>query len=833
MFKLKKVYKEYQNKDSKLIALNDVNLDFPDKGLVFIVGKSGSGKSTLLNILGGLERPTSGKVTFKDKAIDDSDFRKYVSSFVFQDFNLLYDLSLKENLAITGEKKEEEIDRILNIVGLINKKGTKVRYLSGGEKQRLAIARALAKKFDVMLLDEPTGNLDSKNSETVFNLIKMISLDKLVLTVTHDYESALKYGDYLIEIHDGFVSEIKTLPKKVSVKFKKDKFLPDELLTLYEYIPNDQKIEITFSVDASSFQMIVKKDNFLSNIVSKMEDIEDEKEIEISLETKSNIEKIEFEYLEESRKAFSFLFQCKYALSLIFKSKVRLMITFLLLTITTILLFIQTSLISYNLVNTLDNAISQNKDMLYSVTTSAYDEKIEDDYEIYKGKYLYELLEGKSPEKIIGSISNNYFTIEGGKNYNLDSFIHLYDDNFKFDSGYHGKLPKETDEIMITDFMAQYTFGTEDVIGKTITFKMRELYSRNTFKISGVIKTNYKEDKIVSLFSSSKYPKLKDSLTNNYMALYLNKDHYKSILANSVVEIAASNFLFSDMSSSKYETSKATYAMYNSQEITHGSHPNNDNEIVLTTGFLEIMELKPEEVLNKEFSYQDMSDTTKYEYIDFSSIFKKVKVVGISNDRASVLVSEDFMDKIIDELYYVSIDGFSIVKPDKNEVKVLVEKSITFKYDYLKPVYSIAKLVSGPFGIILLSLEIAFILIAALSLAMYCYANIKEKKKEIAIMKSLGITDRKISSIFYIQNGIQTLTSWAAGTVLSFVCLFLLNRVFSDPEMEDISYNLFVMESMSFYVSIGVLALIVALTTTIPLRNINKMDIVLTMKNDS
>ncbi len=217
MIELKGVRKTYKaKKGSSTKALDDIYLKLADKGMTFILGKSGSGKSTLLNIIGGLDVPDSGEViilgknTKKFKNTDFDSYRNTYVGFVFQEFNLLEDYTVYENILLGLKLQQKKITRdkindLLAYLGLTNLKQRKVNELSGGEKQRVAIARALVKNPKLILADEPTGNLDKENSTQVFELLKEISKDKLVVVVSHDEESAMTYADRIIKISDGII----------------------------------------------------------------------------------------------------------------------------------------------------------------------------------------------------------------------------------------------------------------------------------------------------------------------------------------------------------------------------------------------------------------------------------------------------------------------------------------------------------------------------------------------------------------------------------------------------------------------------------------------------
>ena len=179
--------KTYGTGDNVVHALTDVSLDIEEGKFVSIIGSSGSGKSTLLNLLGGLDRPTSGDVILDGKAIFEMDdealtiFRRRKIGFVFQNYNLVPILNVYENIVLPIELDGTKIDtayvdKIMDVLGLSEKKFSMPNQLSGGQQQRVAIARALAAKPSIILADEPTGNLDSKTSTDVIALLKLCLL---------------------------------------------------------------------------------------------------------------------------------------------------------------------------------------------------------------------------------------------------------------------------------------------------------------------------------------------------------------------------------------------------------------------------------------------------------------------------------------------------------------------------------------------------------------------------------------------------------------------------------------------------------------------------------
>lgn len=218
MLSLYNISKTYTTKaKTQTHALKNINLDIPSCGMVFVLGKSGSGKSTLLNLLGGLDCPTSGEILVDGvsmKQFSKQDYNAYRNNyvgFIFQEFNLLADFNVRDNVALAlkltkDDNVNEKVSAVLKQVELNDSYLTRrIDEMSGGEKQRIAIARALIKNSKLILADEPTGNLDSATGESIWKLLKSLSGERLVVVVTHDRESAEKYADRIIEIADGQV----------------------------------------------------------------------------------------------------------------------------------------------------------------------------------------------------------------------------------------------------------------------------------------------------------------------------------------------------------------------------------------------------------------------------------------------------------------------------------------------------------------------------------------------------------------------------------------------------------------------------------------------------
>lgn len=217
ILKAENLKKYYDESTVPVKALDGVDIAIDQGEFVAIVGTSGSGKSTLLNMLGGLDRPTSGTVTVDGKKIFEltdeelTIFRRRKIGFVFQAFNLVPVLNVYENIVLPiqldGNAVDEEfVTQVIDTLGLQEKTESLPNQLSGGQQQRVAIARALATKPSIILADEPTGNLDSKTSQDVLGLLKLtgVKFKQTIVMITHNEEIA-QMADRIIRIEDGKV----------------------------------------------------------------------------------------------------------------------------------------------------------------------------------------------------------------------------------------------------------------------------------------------------------------------------------------------------------------------------------------------------------------------------------------------------------------------------------------------------------------------------------------------------------------------------------------------------------------------------------------------------
>ncbi len=300
MIKIRNLNKYFnRNKPNEIHVINNANLTFPDTGLVCLLGPSGCGKTTLLNVISGLDKVQSGAIEFRDHVITAYHanqwdmIRNRYFGYVFQNYVLLPDLTVYQNLEfvlkmfnLTNEEIANRIDYALDAVGMIKYKKRRPTQLSGGQQQRVAIARALVKSPDVVVADEPTGNLDEKNTLQIMNIIKKISHDCLVILVTHERRIAEFYADIIVELKDGQIqsqrdvsqgSEFQSLyDTNIYLKDLRGKTVDTETVTINTYSDQEiPKLNLNVIFKDNTFYIGSNQDNL------KIKFVDDHSEVKI------------------------------------------------------------------------------------------------------------------------------------------------------------------------------------------------------------------------------------------------------------------------------------------------------------------------------------------------------------------------------------------------------------------------------------------------------------------------------------------------------------------------------------------------------------------------
>ena len=388
---LKKIYKT--KKGVSVEALKGVSLKFPEKGMVFLLGKSGSGKSTLLNLLGGLDKYDDGEIIINGKSSKDfkqshfDSYRNTYVGFIFQEYNVLEEFSVGANIALALELQgrkatDEEINEILKQVDLDGFGDRKPNELSGGQKQRVAIARALVKNPQIIMADEPTGALDSATGRQVLETLKKLSENKLVVVVSHDREFADNYADRIIELADGNV--INDIERVIEYKDAEDG--SNNKNVTFQYEAGDEGIEF------SGNTMVISKGYHLTEedrmkINEYISALEDNLNVKVGKQKRGKFRETNQEDIREGKSEFQ-LIKSKLRLKNSFKigagalkhKKIRLVITILLSFAAFSMFALADTFGNYNHVDTCANSIVDTNITYASVAKSVKVEFDNNDY---------------------------------------------------------------------------------------------------------------------------------------------------------------------------------------------------------------------------------------------------------------------------------------------------------------------------------------------------------------------------------------------------------------------------------------------------------------------
>lgn len=824
MIKLVNVNKYYQSGNERIHVIKDLNYEFPNTGLVFILGPSGSGKSTLLNLLGGLDKPDSGEIWIEDKELGTFTKKEqnyYLNSylgFVFQEYNILKDLNLKQNINLSLQlqkrnKKESKrkVNEIINEVELNGLEKRKVSQLSGGQKQRIAIARALVKDPSLIIADEPTGNLDSETSKKIFDLFKKISKQRLIIIVTHDEESANLYGDSILKID-----------------------------TANQDLNNE-----TTNVNQISSDIKVISDRKL--------------------------------YLEKAKTPFKTIF--KLAFKNIWTKKLRYLLMFVISLISLVFLSFAIELngdkLYQNVFTTVNNDINYTD--IYQYIPKNSSDTSSDFYAKFEKSPLM-----NDAYTIIKRISNDltlhkYQTVNiNYSSYNIEKSNYLYQGRINtiilFDNtnDYRllaGKLPNsEEPEILITDYLldAFKHFGIVDSKTNiyTIINKYFDFGYTTHFKVVGVVETNYKKWIHLSRYKTDyefdEYDESIEGFEYDYLMMnsfIVGKKYYDYLLSTDFnkTEIYLDGYNLSHtkiVSPDEHddEKIKKLYNEYTGRTEYLGNEPQNNNEIVVpyslinslfnfsssnsweTNNFVRNL-ISNEAEVTLEFKYDSLeTENDKYN----KAVTKVFKVVGFTITDRFILTEDSFSDiqEAVGKASSVVDNEKVIVELSNNPNTVLNQFNKLYNNDYhfiidvFKFKDSIESYDVDPMikfastgGLIVFSILTIGIMWTIISI------EIVDSKKEIGILRSIGLSGNKVSLIFIIQTLFVNILSYLASIPIAYYVIDLFGSNIMDG-LGEIHLSMYTLTYRSPLILAIFILIITLFSTILPLLKIMRRKII-------
>ncbi len=556
MIEIKNLVKKYQSEKKKeIIALNHINLNFKDHGMVFIIGKSGSGKSTLLHLIGGLDSFEEGDIKVFNRSIKDfkasemDSYRNFYLGFIFQSYNVISDLTVKENIALALElqkKKanEEEIDKLLTKVNMLEYKDRKPSQLSGGQLQRIAIARALIKKPKIILADEPTGALDYQTSVEIFDLLKSLSKEHLIITVTHANNMAKRYADRIITIDKGqVVADYSRLKNEKQSKDNIQK-ISDGLLKInnIENITEVEKNQIQKLANNNPLYLAYKKEINLPDDLTVNDNLNT---LPYNFENTKNIQEDNNINYQPIKSHLTLKTKLKMGFSTLKHNRIRLGMTFILSILAFSLLGVVSTLSTYDEGSTFASSAQIYQPPTYALKKTLYEKedntglpgKIRIDLSINDLNNINSKFESTIPvyrahsfnldQYSLADTSKRNYAYFPEKSFNTVACLPNKDKLAIYNYSLIGEYPKKENEIVISDYTFQMykqsgillADGTklndlnnyEDIINKKIytsntdkTLDKNDTNYTHSYTITGVLKQNIEYTDIKLAFDDEK-----------------------------------------------------------------------------------------------------------------------------------------------------------------------------------------------------------------------------------------------------------------------------------------------------------------------------------------
>lgn len=719
----------YRHKKNQIHVINNTSVTLGDNGLVALLGPSGCGKTTLLNAIGGLDKINSGKIYINGKKIAKrrmskvDKIRNLNIGYIFQDYLLVDDMTVFDNVAlalkISGIKNKEEIKKrvnyVLEKVHMYRYRNRYANMLSGGERQRVGIARAIVKNPSIIIADEPTGNLDSKNTIEVMNIIKAISKDRLVILVTHETELADFYASRILRIEDGTIVSDEENNHTNDLDYRLDnKIYLKDFEYQNSYGNNDIKVNY-YSNDNKKLEINLIVQNGNIYIESK-----NNQKIEV-VDSNSSIEVVDDHYKKLSKSIYE---EYNFDLDKISNKNIKKRYTSI---------FNPISLIINGFRKVRDYSIIK-KILLIGFFVSAM--FIAYSVSSYFGIYQVN-------EKKFVNINPSYLTIvskkikvndylEYEKDENIDyvlpgdssiTFMLKFDDYYQSRgdvSNINGSLSSKNminDSDIISGRMIES--DKEIIIDKRVF----ELYYESTnAKYLGINKPEELFDRELFIGSLRGY-KIVGVVDKNSPSIYMDESNFVNILANNDVETQSYMFGYNDTSD---KTRVFDYNLYNIK-IKKGRLPKNDYEVIISNDYKDTIKL------NKT--------------IDYKVNGKKLKVVGYytNKDKYDLYLTNNNTVKY--ELINKSSDLIFYAK-DKNLVlNKYREKGINIKdsYEYSKELYMKDRIESFESSLIL---GIIILSISLLEIYLMIRSSFLSRIKEVGIYRAIGVKKRDIYKMF-------------------------------------------------------------------------------------
>ena len=789
MLQLQHISKVYHTGNQEFHALKDISIRFRENEFVSILGQSGSGKTTLLNIIGGLDQYTSGDLLIQGKSTkqfkdrDWDSYRNHTIGFIFQSYNLIGHQTALSNVEIAmtlsgvskAERKKRAIE-VLERVGLKDHLYKKPSQMSGGQMQRIAIARALVNDPKVVLADEPTGALDSETSVQIMDLLKDIAKERLVIMVTHNPELAQKYSTRIVQVLDGNIlsdsnpCEPTEETKQVDIQFTKTKmsFITALVLSFNNLLTKKGRTLLTAfagSIGIIGIALILALSNGVSDYVKKVqEDTLVSLPLTISEQNQSNLLATSPDLSEKP-----------------YKDNHELGIN-------TVLTNLLKKQIGKNDLASFKTYLEEHASKVESLTKDIR-------YRYNLQPFIYASDTSNGPKSILPStladeVETANQTMKGYLQ-NLNYWSELSSDSSMLESKYdvlEGRFPQDKSEIVlivdennqISDLLL-YSLRIKDPSELNDTKKLDELSSQTyqysdfigkTFK--AVVNTNrfVKENNLwLNKIDNASYMKtqIENGLQLKIVGVLRQKDGTSSgvntpsggiAYTSALIDYTSEYIQNSDIV--KEQEANQNLNVFTGKDFAKDPKPFS-SENLTEEEKIQLAKMTPEEQAQYVQQYNDNSASTYEENLAKMGVINKSKPAAIELYTSSFQQKQDLKE---------FINAYNTAKKEAGED----DKVLAYSDDIQSIMSSITTLV-GVVTTVLVGFVAISLIVSSIMISIITYISVLERTKEIGILRAMGASKKDIRRIFTAETAIEGLISGVLGITITFLATFPINAI--------------------------------------------------------
>ena len=789
MLQLQHISKVYHTGDQEFHALKDISIRFRENEFVSILGQSGSGKTTLLNIIGGLDQYTSGDLLIQGKSTkqfkdrDWDSYRNHTIGFIFQSYNLIGHQTALSNVEIAmtlsgvskAERKKRAIE-VLERVGLKDHLYKKPSQMSGGQMQRIAIARALVNDPKVVLADEPTGALDSETSVQIMDLLKDIAKERLVIMVTHNPELAQKYSTRIVQVLDGNIlsdsnpCEPIEETKQVDIQFTKTKmsFITALVLSFNNLLTKKGRTLLTAfagSIGIIGIALILALSNGVSDYVKKVqEDTLVSLPLTISEQNQSNLLATSPDLSEKPYKDNHELGINTVLTNLlkkqIGKNDLASFKTYLEEHASKVESLTKDIRYRYNLQPFIYASDTSNG--LKSILPSTLADEIETANQTMKG-YLQNLNYWSELSSDSSMLESKYDVLEGRFPQDKSELVLIVDESNQISDlllySLRFKDPSELNDTKKLDELSSQTYQYSDFIGKT-------------FK--AVVNTNrfVKENNLwLNKIDNASYMKtqIENGLQLKIVGVLRQKDGTSSgvntpsggiAYTSTLIDYTSEYIQNSDIV--KEQEANQNLNVFTGKDFAKDPKPFS-SENLTEEEKIQLAKMTPEEQAQYVQQYNDNSASTYEENLAKMGVINKSKPAAIELYTSSFQQKQDLKE---------FINTYNTAKKEAGED----DKVLAYSDDIQSIMSSITTLV-GVVTTVLVGFVAISLIVSSIMISIITYISVLERTKEIGILRAMGASKKDIRRIFTAETAIEGLISGVLGIAITFLATFPINAI--------------------------------------------------------